>query len=214
MEDDRTHTHEHRLPTDTDDGLLLIISGPSGVGKTTITRGVERSIADSVFSVSCTTREKTDADVEGVDYHFVTRVEFDELIDQDAFLEWADVFGKRYGTRRRWVDEQLARGRLVILEIDVDGARQVKEKMPEAYGIFILPPSEDELLRRLRARDRECEELIAKRFAEAQHEIAVAKSGDVYDRFIVNEDLDDAIQEALDAVRVQRASRRLDRVDE
>lgn len=213
MEDDGTHTHEHRLPTDTDDGLLLIISGPSGVGKTTITRGVERSIADSVFSVSCTTRAKTDADVEGVDYHFVTREEFDELIEQDAFLEWADVFGKRYGTRRRWVDEQLARGRLVILEIDVDGARQVKEKMPEAYGIFIMPPSEEELLRRLRARDRECEDLIAKRFAEAQHEIAFAKSGDVYDRFIVNEDLDDAIQEALDAVRVQRASRRLDRAD-
>lgn len=211
MEDERAHTHEHRLATDTDDGLLLIISGPSGVGKTTITRGVERSIADSVFSVSCTTRAKTGADVEGVDYHFVTNEEFDELIEEDAFLEWADVFGKRYGTRRRWVDEQLARGRLVILEIDVDGARQVKEKMPEAFGIFILPPSEEELLRRLRARDRESEELIAKRFAEAQHEISVAQSGDVYDRFIVNEDLDHAIQEALDAVRVQRASRRLDR---
>jgi len=213
MEDERTHTHDHRLPTDTDDGLLLIISGPSGVGKTTITRGVERSIADSVFSVSCTTRAKTDADVEGVDYHFATNEEFDELIEQDAFLEWADVFGKRYGTRKRWVDEQLARGRLVILEIDVDGARQVKAKMPEAYGIFILPPSEEELLRRLRARNREGEELIAKRFAEAQHEIAIAKAGDVYDRFIVNEDLDHAIQEALDSVRVQRASRRLDRAD-
>lgn len=213
MEDERTHTHDHRLPTDTDDGLLLIISGPSGVGKTTITRGVERSIADSVFSVSCTTRAKTDADVEGVDYHFATNEEFDELVEQDAFLEWADVFGKRYGTRKRWVDEQLARGRLVILEIDVDGARQVKAKMPEAYGIFILPPSEEELLRRLRARNREGEELIAKRFAEAQHEIAIAKAGDVYDRFIVNEDLDHAIQEALDTVRVQRASRRLDRAD-
>lgn len=213
MEDERTHTHDHRLPTDTDDGLLLIISGPSGVGKTTITRGVERSIADSVFSVSCTTRAKTDADVEGVDYHFATNEEFDELIEQDAFLEWADVFGKRYGTRKRWVDEQLARGRLVILEIDVDGARQVKAKMPEAFGIFILPPSEEELLRRLRARNREGEELIAKRFAEAQHEIAIAKAADVYDRFIVNEDLDHAIQEALDSVHVQRASRRLDRAD-
>ena len=205
-----TNTHEHRLPTDTDDGLLLIISGPSGVGKTTITRGVERSIADSVFSVSCTTRAKTDADVEGVDYHFATREEFDELIAQDAFLEWADVFGKRYGTRKRWVDEQLARGRLVILEVDVDGARQVKERMPEAFGIFILPPSEEELLRRLRARDRESEELIAKRFAEAQHEIRVAKSGAVYDRFIVNEDLDVAIAEALEAVRVRRARTRAD----
>ncbi|MCA9304564.1 MAG: guanylate kinase [Phycisphaerales bacterium] len=210
MEVERTHTHEHRLATDTDDGLLLIISGPSGVGKTTITRGVERSIADSVFSVSCTTRAKTAADVEGVDYHFATNEEFDKLIEEEAFLEWADVFGKRYGTRKRWVDEQLARGRLVILEIDVDGARQVKEKMPEAFGIFILPPSEEELLRRLRARDREGEELIAKRFAEAQHEISVAKSGKIYDRFIVNEDLDVAIAEALEAVRVRRARGRAD----
>ncbi len=202
---------DHRLPTDTDDGLLLMISGPSGVGKTTITRGVERSIADSVFSVSCTTRAKTDADVEGVDYHFIDREEFDEMIDTDSFLEWADVFGKRYGTRRRWVNEQLARGRLVILEIDVEGAKQVKAKMPDAFGIFILPPSEDELLRRLKDRDRESDELINKRFAEAKNEIAAAHACSVYDRFIINEDLDNAIREALDAVRVQRASRRLDR---
>ncbi len=146
--------HYPRLPTDTDNGLLLIISGPSGVGKTTITRGVERSIPGSVFSVSCTTRAKTDADVEGVDYHFISPEEFQKLIDEDAFLEWADVFGKRYGTRRKWVEEQLHRGRLVILEIDVEGAKQVKAKMPGAFGIFILPPSEEELLRRLQARKR------------------------------------------------------------
>ncbi len=211
MSEHEHSSHDHRLPTDTDDGLLLMISGPSGVGKTTITRGVERSIADSVFSVSCTTRAKTEADVEGVDYHFIDREEFDGMIADGAFLEWADVFGKRYGTRRRWVDEQLARGRLVILEIDVEGAKQVKEKMPEAFGIFILPPSEEELFRRLKARDRESEELIAKRFNEAKREIATAHECGVYDRFIVNEDLDDAIQEALDAVRVQRASRRLNR---
>ncbi|MCA9311399.1 MAG: hypothetical protein KDA21_09360, partial [Phycisphaerales bacterium] len=115
-----TETARHpRLPTDTDNGLLLIISGPSGVGKTTITRGVERSIAGSVFSVSVTTRAKTDADVEGVDYRFIDDDEFDEMIANDELLEWADVFGKRYGTPRAWVDEHLSRGRLVILEIDV-----------------------------------------------------------------------------------------------
>ena len=147
MADHPPESAHPRLPTDTDNGLLLIISGPSGVGKTTITRGVERSIPGSVFSVSYTTRAKTDADVEAVDYHFIDHDEFQQLIDEDAFLEWADVFGKRYGTRKKWVDEQLARGRLVILEIDVEGAKQVKAKMPEAFGMFILPPSEDELSR-------------------------------------------------------------------
>jgi guanylate kinase len=204
MADHPPETGYPRLPTDTDNGLLLIISGPSGVGKTTITRGVERSIAGSVFSVSCTTRAKTDADVEGVDYHFIDHDEFQELIDKDAFLEWADVFGKRYGTQRKWVDEQLARGRLVILEIDVEGAKQVKAKMPDAFGIFILPPSEEELLRRLQNRKRESEELIQKRFAEAQHEIREAKACDVYDRFVINEDLETAIQEAIMHVKTAR----------
>lgn len=197
-----------RLPTDTDDGLLLIISGPSGVGKTTITRGVERSIADSVFSVSVTTRAKTAADVEGVDYRFVDDAEFDRMIEADDLLEWADVFGKRYGTPRRWVDEQLARGRLVILEIDVEGAKQVKSRKPEAYGLFILPPGEDTLLERLRSRKREGEDLIQKRFAEARREIADAKASGVYDTFLVNDDLPRAIDEAIKAVRQARAAGR------
>jgi len=196
--------HHPRLPTDTDNGLLLMISGPSGVGKTTITRGVERSIADSVFSVSCTTRAKTEADVEAVDYHFISDEEFQELIELNAFLEWADVFGKRYGTRKKWVDEQLSRGRLVILEIDVEGAKQVKAKMPDAFGLFVLPPSEEELHRRLKNRKRESEELIAKRFAEAKHEIAEAKSSGVYDQYLINENLDEAIVEAIEKVRTAR----------
>jgi len=196
--------HYPRLPTDTDNGLLLMISGPSGVGKTTITRGVERSIADSVFSVSCTTRAKTDADVEAVDYHFISDDEFQDLIDQDAFLEWADVFGKKYGTRKKWVDEQLARGRLVILEIDVEGAKQVKAKVPDAFGLYILPPSEEELLRRLQSRKRESDELIAKRFAQAKHEIAEAKASNAYDKFLVNENIDEAIAEAVMIVNAAR----------
>lgn len=197
--------HQHNLPTDTPNGLLLIISGPSGVGKTTITRGVERSIADSVFSVSATTRQRTEADVEGVDYHFTDDEEFDRLIEEDKLLEWAEVFGKRYGTRRRWVEEQLRRGRLVILEIDVDGARQVKAKMPDAYGIFILPPSEEVLLERLRDRKREGEDAIQRRFAEAKHEIRVARESGVYDLFITNDDLPRAIAQAVEAVRTRRA---------
>lgn len=195
-----------RLPTDTDNGLLLIISGPSGVGKTTITRGVERGIGDSVFSVSYTTRAKTEADTEGVDYHFISDERFEELEQENAFLESADVFGKKYGTRKRWVDEQLARGRLVILEIDVLGAQQVKTAMPDAFAMFILPPSEDELLNRLQNRKRESEEQIQKRFAEAKREIAFAKESDVYDTFVINEDVDRAIAEAIEKVAQARTA--------
>ena len=193
-----------RLITDTDDGLLLIISGPSGVGKTTITRGVERSFADSVFSVSCTTRPKTDADVEGVDYRFVSRNEFEQMERADNFLESAEVFENKYGTPRDWVEEQLSRGRLVILEIDVQGAMQVKSRKPRALGVFILPPSEDELLDRLRRRKREPEADIQRRFAEAQHEMKLARESDVYDHFVVNRDVAEAINEAVEHVRARR----------
>lgn len=196
--------HSHTLPTDTANGLLLIISGPSGVGKTTITRAVERSIADSVFSVSATTRAKTDADVEGVDYHFVTDAEFDRLIAEGDLLEWANVFGKRYGTPRSWVLEQLRRGRLVILEIDIEGARQVKQKMPGALGLFVLPPSEEVLLQRLQDRKREGPEAIRRRFAEAKREIDAARAGDIYDLFIVNDDLKRATREAVEAIDARR----------
>jgi guanylate kinase len=202
----------HRLPTDTDDGMLLIISGPSGVGKTTITRGVERSIADSVFSVSCTTRPKTAADVEGVDYHFVTDAEFERMKAAGEFLETADIYGKKYGTPRKWVDEQLKRGRLVILEIDVVGAINVKRALPEAYAIFVLPPSEEALIERLRARKREDEGAIARRFASAKKEIEHAKSCGVYDEFLVNERLDDAIGKAVMHVGMERERRRKRRV--
>lgn len=195
---------DHRLPTDTDDGMLLIISGPSGVGKTTITRGVERTIADSVFSVSATTRAKTDADVEGVDYHFVTDEEFERMRAEGAFLESAGVYGKKYGTPRAWVEEHLKRGRLVILEIDVQGAVQVKKQIPDAFAIFVLPPSEDDVLSRLRARKRENEEQIQKRFGHAKREIESAKAAGIYDHFIVNDDRQRAIQEAVDVVNRRR----------
>ncbi len=198
----------HRLPTDTDDGMLLIISGPSGVGKTTITRAVERSIPDAVFSVSATTRTPTPADVDGVDYHFVGDAEFDRMVAADEFLEWANVFGKRYGTPRRWVREQLRRGRLVILEIDVQGAAAVKAKMPDALGIFVLPPSEGALLERLRKRRREDEKVIQQRFAEAKREIAEARASGAYDEYLVNADLAEATRQAVEMVNKARSQRR------
>lgn len=197
----------HRLATDTTDGMLLIISGPSGVGKTTITRAVERSFGDSVFSVSATTRERTSVDVDGVDYHFVDDAEFDRLIETDGLLEWAEVFGKRYGTPRAWVEEQLARGRIVILEIDVVGAEQIKAKKPDALAVFILPPDESVLLQRLQTRKREAEEVIQRRFAEAQREISQARANGVYDAFVVNRDLEVAVGEISDLVQRTRQAR-------
>jgi guanylate kinase len=199
-----------RLETDTDDGMLLIISGPSGVGKTTITRGVERSINGSVFSVSCTTRDKTPADVEGLDYHFITDAEFDRMKAAGEFLETADIYGRKYGTPRDWVLGQLERGRLVILEIDVEGAKQVKSKLPDAYSIFILPPDDQTLLQRLRDRKREDEEKILRRFAAAQREIAEAQVCGVYDQFITNRVLEESIHTAIDLVRNARKSPRRD----
>lgn len=198
----------HRLPTDTDDGLLLVISGPSGVGKTTVTRGVERSIPDAVFSVSATTRAPTPADVEGVDYHFVSDDEFERMKAAGEFLECAGIYGKKYGTPRAWVEEQLRRGRLVILEIDVQGAIQVKRQIPDAFCLFILPPDEGTLLQRLRARRREDEETIQRRFSEAQHEIVQAHTCGVYDHFLVNKDLPETIARATDLVRAERERRR------
>lgn len=204
-----TEQERKRLLTDTDDGMLLIISGPSGVGKTTITRAVEISIPRSVFSVSATTRAKRATDVEGVDYHFVDDAAFDQMVADDAFLEWVDLFGKKYGTPRDWVQEQLARGRRVILEIDVVGAIKVKKQMPDAFGIFILPPSEECLLERLRSRKREGEEEIQRRFAEAKREIEQARSCNVYDLYIVNDKLEVAIQEAIAGVNGEIQRRRL-----
>jgi guanylate kinase len=198
----------HRLPTDTDDGMLLIISGPSGVGKTTITRAVERSIPDAVFSVSVTTRPRAATDVDGVDYRFVNDAEFDRMIAAGELLEHAHVFGKKYGTPRAWVEEQLRRGRLVILEIDVQGAIQVKQKMPGAFGLFVLAPNEAVLLERLRNRRRDSEEAIGRRFAEAQREIALARTCGAYDAFVVNARLEDAIAEAVAVTNRARRGRR------
>lgn len=182
-------------------GLLLIMSGPSGVGKTTITRAIRDRLENAVFSVSATTRPRTDADREGVDYHFVSDEEFDRMIAAGEFLEWADVFGNKYGTPRGPIEEHLAAGRVVILDIDVKGARQVKGAMPEAFGIFILAPSEEVLLERLRGRKRDSEETIQRRFAEAKREIAEAMACGAYSAFVVNDDLERAIGEALEIVR-------------
>lgn len=185
-------------------GLLLVISGPSGVGKTTITHEVERRLG-GVFSVSVTTRPKTAADVEGRDYYFISNEEFARRRDAGDLLEWATVFGRySYGTPRGPVLDQLAQGRLMILEIDVQGALQIKQKLKDAFMLFVLPPSDEELLRRLRARGRDSDEAIQRRFDEAQHEIKTARESGAYDAFIVNDDLKTAIEQACALVEKRR----------
>lgn len=185
-------------------GLLLIISGPSGVGKTTIAHQIERELAGA-FSVSMTTRPKTDNDTQGIDYDFVTRDQFEQTRDQGNLLEWAQVFGQYYGTPRQPVMDALAQGKLMIVEIDVQGAVQVKSKCPNAFAIFIDPPSEAELLKRLRRRKREDEQAIQRRFANAKNEITRSRSSGAYDAFIVNDDLTTAIEQAIALVRRQWA---------
>ena len=175
-------------------GLLLVISGPSGVGKTSIVREVLARFGGD-FSVSATTRKPGPGEVDGRDYLFIDEAAFQRMVDANLFLEHAQVFGRSwYGTPRAPVERAIAEGRIVALDIDVQGAEQVRARHPDAYCIFILPPSEDELLRRLRARGREDETAIMRRFAESTREIARATSGRTYDAFVTNDSLSAATE--------------------
>jgi len=190
-------------------GLLLVISGPSGVGKTTIAHRVQERF-DGIFSVSVTTRPRGREEVDGEDYTFVDSDRFTSMLESGEFLESAEVFGKHaYGTPRQPVQDRLSQGRLVILDIDVQGAHQVRASMPGAFMLFILPPSEEELYRRLESRGRDEEEAIQRRFAEARHEIKLATTSDLYDAFVINASLEDAIEEScrLIAARMQHGPR-------
>ncbi|MAE65036.1 MAG: guanylate kinase [Phycisphaeraceae bacterium] len=200
-------TERKKSETENAPGLLLIISGPSGVGKTTIAREVEKRLG-GVFSVSTTTRPKAPHDQQGIDYYFVDHEAFDRLRGEGAFLEWAEVFGNCYGTPRDAVEKALNEGRLMILEIDVKGAMQVKSNMPDAFAMFIRPPDEQDLLERLRARKRDKEQVIQSRFAQARDEMHKAETCGAYDVFLVNDDLEPAIERAVLRVREELERRR------
>jgi len=184
-------------------GLLLVIAGPSGVGKSTIVHGLMGEF-NAAFSVSATTRAPSPGERDGVDYFFIDQATFQGWIDEGRFLEHAQVFGRDwYGTPRDAVQRQLDEGRLVILDIDVQGAENVRRAMPGMLGIFILPPDEGELLRRLRVRGREDEIAIQRRFAESRSEIARAKAGTTFDAFVVNDDLTHCTEAVAAIVRAR-----------
>src|SRR3954468_17372262 len=168
-------------------GLLIFVSGPGGVGKSTICRRLAAELP-AQFAVSATTRVGKPQDAFGKKYEFVDEKKFHQLLEAGEFLEYAYVFGNWYGTLKKPVEEGLATGRTILLEIDVQGAIQVHKLFPAAMGVFILPPSEEDLLNRLRKRGRDDEAEILKRFTEAQQEIRTAQTAEIYDLMVVNED--------------------------
>ena len=193
------------------DPLVLIVSGPSGSGKSTLVEKI-LELPGTLFSISCTTRPPRSSEVPGKWYDFVSEAEFDRMVEQGEFLEHARVFGRySYGTPKKWLEEARVRGLDLVLEIDVQGAEQAKQKLPQAVAIFILPPSRQELENRIRARGQDSEEAIARRLERARQEIQRFRE---YDFIVVNDDLKRAgreIQAIATAARV-RSARNAERI--
>lgn len=179
------------------DGLLIVMSGFSGAGKGTLMKRLLNDYEDYAFSVSMTTRAPRVGEVDGKDYFFVTRETFEKNIENDGFVEYAEYCGNYYGTPRAYVEEQLRNGKNVILDIEVQGAMQIKAKFPNALMVFVTPPSIDVLLKRLRARGTETEDVIQKRINQAKEE---SSRMDKYEYIVINDDLDTAVKEMHEIV--------------
>ncbi len=187
-------------------GILFILSGPSGAGKGTLRERLFRMLDGLSFSVSCTTRAPRPGETDGVDYRFVAEEEFLRRRDAGDFLEWADVHGHFYGTLTADVKKALDDGRDILLEIDVQGALQVKKKIPGAVTIFVAPPSMKALEERLRGRSTETEQDIALRLCNARREMGESFK---YDFTVVNDDIDAAAQRLADIVRQSRTEKEI-----
>lgn len=178
-------------------GKLIVITGPSGVGKGTIVRSLTARHPELYFSISATTRQPRPGEIDGKDYYFVSKQQFETAIEQDELLEWAEYAGNYYGTPKTSVKEQLNLGKWVLLEIELIGARKVKKIFPDALLIFILPPSLEELGRRLRGRGKDSPEAISRRLVRAKAEI---EAKDEFNIQIVNDNLETAIEEVEKAI--------------
>ncbi len=176
-------------------GKIVIISGPSGVGKSTICRAVLDRVDNLVLSTSATTRAQAPTETHGKEYYFYSHDDFQRGIDQGDFLEYAEVFGQFYGTPKAKVDKILAQGQHVLLEIDVQGARQIKDLYPDALLIFILPPDDQALKQRLDGRGRDTRQSVENRLKKANDETAAARQ--FYDHMVTNDDLEQAIRNVI-----------------
>ena len=185
-------------------GSIFVISGPSGVGKSTIIRHVRESVSMLGYSVSHTSRKPRGAEVDGVDYHFVKRDTFERMIEEGEFVEWAEVYGDYYGTSVSGIEGRTSQGLDILMDIDTQGARNIKSRFEESVLIYILPPSVEELEKRLKTRGTENEEAVRKRLGKALKEM---KSCLWYDYLIFNDELMRAVEEAKSVILAERCRR-------
>lgn len=186
-------------------GLLVVLSAPSGAGKTTLAAMLKREFPDSVISVSYTTRPARGAEVDGKDYHFVDPLTFKQMIDRNEFVEWAEVHGNFYGSSKGIIDVSNKPRGIGIFDIDVQGGTSIKRKYPDAVNIFILPPSMEELERRLRSRGTDSDDVIQRRMLAARAECE--KGAQSYDYLVINDRLDDAFLQLRSVVIAERTRR-------
>ena len=185
-------------------GLMLVLSSPSGAGKTTLARMLLESDTGLVMSVSATTRSARPNEVDGRDYHFISAVEFEQRVAEDAFLEHATVFGHRYGTPKAPVIEALSKGQDVLFDIDWQGTQQLKQQRDDVVSVFVLPPSRGELERRLRARAQDSDEVVARRMSKADDEMSHWAE---YDYVVINHDMKTALAQVRTILSAERLKR-------